>query len=200
MGYTHYWERQKRYSRQDFNKVILDCHKLISYYSNNATHFIPYGGQEFCLADGSGDCMDKHEFIKANSHSSGFIRFNGCTKDFNRLNGSHETFMFDRVTTSDHSTARHPIKKTTKFYFECCKTARKPYDLMVCACLIIMKYHLQRDITVRSDGEADDWEHAVDFVNDIVFNPGTNGVVDRVTFATSDGYMFIKMDDGRKII
>ena len=197
MGYTHYWERQKRYSRQDFNKVVSDCHKLIDYYSNCSTSFTPYGGQEFCLADGTGEKMDKHEFLKANSHSSGFIRFNGRTKDFNGLDGSHETFMFDRVITSKHyfATSRHPIKKTTKFYFECCKTAQKPYDLMVCACLIIMKYHLERDIAVRSDGEADDWGHAVDFVNDVL-----GYKIDRIIFATSDDYMFIKMEDGREII
>ena len=48
-----------------------------------------------------------------------------------------------------------------------CKTARKPYDLMVCAVLLSMKRHMI-NFSFTSDGrgtvgETDDWKPAKDF-------------------------------------
>lgn len=42
-----------------------------------------------------------------------------------------------------------------------CKTARKPYDLLVCSCLIAA--HDILGYEVNSDGDIDDWEDAIDF-------------------------------------
>jgi len=44
--------------------------------------------------------------------------------------------------------------------FEFCKTACKPYDLAVTACLVIAKHHLGDDIEVASDGSSEDWRDA----------------------------------------
>lgn len=41
--------------------------------------------------------------------------------------------------------------------FEFCKTARKPYDLVVVACLIILQSHLKGSVVVSSDGSESDW-------------------------------------------
>lgn len=38
-----------------------------------------------------------------------------------------------------------------------CKTARKPYDTVVVACLALLKYRLGDAITISSDGDAGDW-------------------------------------------
>jgi len=43
-------------------------------------------------------------------------------------------------------------------YFQCCKTAYKPYDLAVIICLIIAKHHLGKDLLVSSDGELSHWQ------------------------------------------
>ena len=43
-------------------------------------------------------------------------------------------------------------------YFDCCKTAYKPYDLAVIICLIIAKHHLKEEIIVSSDGALDNWQ------------------------------------------
>jgi hypothetical protein len=43
-------------------------------------------------------------------------------------------------------------------YFNCCKTAYKPYDLAVIICLIIAKHHLDKDILISSDGDLDQWQ------------------------------------------
>ena len=63
------------------------------------------------------------------------------------LNGkganSHETFYVS--------------KEPTKFDF--CKTALKPYDVVVCACLLLMMKILGNDAEVHSDGNMNgaDW-------------------------------------------
>lgn len=64
------------------------------------------------------------------------VRFNGVDDD------AHETFVF--------------CKKTNSFNF--CKTQRKPYDELVCACLEFAKNIFKDDITVSSDGENMDEE------------------------------------------
>ena len=49
--------------------------------------------------------------------------------------------------------------------FNFCKTARKPYDLLVCACLIAAKKELNYE--VHSDGKKEDWQPAIDFYNKV---------------------------------
>lgn len=46
--------------------------------------------------------------------------------------------------------------------FHCCKTMRKPYDAIVAASLIAMKYHMRGDVELGSDGtiEEPDWDKA----------------------------------------
>jgi hypothetical protein len=45
-------------------------------------------------------------------------------------------------------------------YFDFCKTAFRPYDMAVTACLVIAKHYLQDRIVVRSDGDDDQWQDA----------------------------------------
>lgn len=45
--------------------------------------------------------------------------------------------------------------------FGFCKTARKPYDTVIVACLAILKYRLGEAIDVSSDGRTDDWNEGV---------------------------------------
>lgn len=44
--------------------------------------------------------------------------------------------------------------------FNFCKTGEKRYDVLVCACLIVMHHHL--GVEVKSDGTDDDWKPARD--------------------------------------
>lgn len=57
----------------------------------------------------------------------------------------HETFVLYRAGSDG---------------FEFCKTARKPYDLAVTACLLVYKHHSPDTIKVSSDGDAEDWVEA----------------------------------------
>lgn len=45
--------------------------------------------------------------------------------------------------------------------FGFCKTARKPYDLVVVACLAVLKHRLGESFSVTSDGKPIDWADGV---------------------------------------
>ena len=79
---------------------------------------------------------------------SQMVHFNGKGED------GHETFILERVTEiKDYQKA-----EGAKTAFNFCKTARKPYDKYVVACLIIAKSIFGKDITISSDGELDEWQ------------------------------------------
>jgi hypothetical protein len=65
-------------------------------------------------------------------------------RDIVKLNGvgedGHETFVV--------------VREAPDLTF--CKTARKPYDLAVCACLIIFRHHIGEKFEVSSDGDDDE--------------------------------------------
>lgn len=63
------------------------------------------------------------------------VVFNGMGDD------GHETFWFDKSGRG----------------FDFCKTARKPYDEVVTACLIAAQIVFGEDITVTSDGSWAEW-------------------------------------------
>lgn len=72
------------------------------------------------------------------------LRFNGIGND------GHETFYFDTSHTE----------------FNFCKTARKPYDLVVCKVLLILKKHFQDKIEISSDGLKGGINNDLSFIDD----------------------------------
>jgi len=66
------------------------------------------------------------------------VGFNGQGDD-----NSHETFLFQPFDCGN---------------FAFCKTAYKPYDVVVTACLAIAADVIQDGIEVSSDGDTEDWE------------------------------------------
>ncbi len=86
------------------------------------------------------------------------------------LNGvgeeSHEDFIFPQNT--DPYSLRHPHKDGYLWAF--CKTARKPYDEVVCAILLVLKHHLGKQIRLASDGERneDEWLPAEGLVKEVL--------------------------------
>lgn len=77
------------------------------------------------------------------------IRFNGIEED------GHETFCIEYGDTG----------------FDFCKTARKPYDKYVYACLLILKRHLGGDIDISSDGE-NDYDDLAQQLADLYYSQG----------------------------
>lgn len=67
--------------------------------------------------------------------------------------GSYETCSFNR---------RGEIQDWQKedgknLRFDCCKTGYRPYDIIVTACLIALKFRLKDSVKVSTDGEEKDW-------------------------------------------
>jgi hypothetical protein len=51
-----------------------------------------------------------------------------------------------------------------------CKTARKPYNVVVVACLVVLKHFLKDQVTVSSDGNAQDWHDGLLLAQKILKN------------------------------
>jgi hypothetical protein len=68
-------------------------------------------------------------------YKSDYVRFNGVE------NGAHETFLVEFPVGDE------------RYDDSWCKTAGKPYDTAVTACLILAKKLFDADFEVRSDGE-----------------------------------------------
>jgi hypothetical protein len=147
MGYTHYWKPTRQVTDEEFKSFVDACKKL---YQNLPAKTNTAGGYheddplEIAGWDGSGH----PEFTSIE------VAFNG----FGEL--SHETFLIEK----DNPTRR----------VNYCKTARKPYDLLVVACLIaawqIIDYRFRSDGFHDYQGEKniDDLQPAVDFYNEIM--------------------------------
>lgn len=66
--------------------------------------------------------------------------------------GSYESVYIPRVIDEED----YFVSKDEGLYFEFCKTAYRPYDIGVTACLIALKHHFPKCI-ISSDGEEKDW-------------------------------------------
>ena len=129
MGYSHYWYRKKEYTQKKFDAFVTDVKAIIE-----------KGGVPIRGNDGNGEP----------NVNSGIVAFNGDAESGN----NHETFFFPRTITQEHL-KYHREYENGIFFF--CKTARKPYDNVVTACLIAVKEHFP-DIKVSSDGDTGEWE------------------------------------------
>ena len=148
MGYTHYFSH-KKITKKKWEEITTDCIKL---WENLPKHVLIDGQNAYPTAKFSGD----------------IIFFNGTDKGFTQKDhelgkfpeNGHETFVLKREGSDDF-----------------CKTARKPYDLMVCACLLVLahycpKMHLGSDAMdgnwKPTDGWPKEWKAPTKFVKKIL--------------------------------
>lgn len=132
MGYTHYWTPKK--ANPEKFKIFSDtCKKLYNNLPENTNTAGGYYSNEKIEIGNSDGSKLKPIFENT------YISFNGMGKN------SHETFEINFNNTD----------------WDFCKTARKPYDLLVCACLLAAADILNYEIS--SDGNFEDWEPAMKF-------------------------------------
>jgi len=130
MGYTHYYYVSEKFDATLFKKVVDDFKKLLK----------PISDKAIVLANGMGE---DEPIINYNE-----IVFNGLGEL------SHETFCLE---------SKHEIQdwqkdmKKGELIFQFTKTARKPYDIAVTACLVIAKHHFGEKIRISSDGSNQEW-------------------------------------------
>ncbi len=98
------------------------------------------------LCNGSGDIGSDPEFLV------GAIAFNG---EDNMNDDAHETFWLPKSDTD----------------FNFCKTARKPYDLIVTAALCAVNHRAPHAFRIGSDGDIEDWQDGLEFAQKTLNDP-----------------------------
>jgi hypothetical protein len=140
VGYTHYFERKNVLDPELFVDAMRDCKSVCQRIG------VPLGA--WSGKEGEHPLFDAAQIL-----------FNGVGDD------AHETFCVQRVRGESDVDA-----DPDDLAFDFCKTARKPYDLPVMCCLIILKEYLGDAIMVSSDGDTEDWQPALDKIAE-VFGP-----------------------------
>jgi hypothetical protein len=144
MGYTHYWT----YNPNE----MLDTEKL-----------------RRCFRVAVETINQAHKLIKKKKQC--IIR-GGLGEGSPMINESQVWFNGDAKTGTDHETFDikwFPSGGSAKDF---CKTARKPYDLLVCVSLLAFKRAFDNPdvFSFSSDGDNSDWEEARNLFMDITFS------------------------------
>lgn len=177
MGYTHYWYRKQEISKdtmraiiEDFSKIVLTLDsmgvKLADGFGKGTPEIsedrVWFNGLENCGHPANAEIVipwptDNAQGILDGRGELVGTWFAGAKLDTRCCNGdcSYETFGFPRVMPKESYFQSNERRKD--LFFECCKTAYRPYDLAVTAFLVIAKHHLGADIRVSSDGELQHW-------------------------------------------
>lgn len=147
MGYTHYWNF-KPAEIKGWEAKIADVDKIIA------------------------ASKDKYELdLKGSSETT--IWLNG--PDDSR-NLHHETFDMPRTHAGiedRYENAPEYRKNDDMRGFDFCKTARKPYDDVVVACLCVLA---ETGLSVSSDGDHDEWEDGRKLAEQILVRPVANPI------------------------
>ncbi len=138
IGYTHHWHRETELNKAKFSKASKDCKKICKSLSKN--------GLSLVFEDDS---------PKEPIFTDSLVRFNGVEDE------GCETFYIQREFTS-----QNPQFDRKGRAYAYCKTSEKPYDIAVCACLIIFR-HWFPDMKVSSEGNISDWEPAIKAVRSV---------------------------------
>ena len=152
MGYTHYWILDTNIKNKQ--QVEKNYQKAIS----DCHKIILWAKKNVVNLSG----YSAH--TKLGTYNG--IKVNGVKED------GHETFYlldhFYRYGTEDHDC------------FNFCKTNRKEYDIVVVACLSVLKHRLKDAIKVSSDGDAADWLDGINLARKVtnlkIHNPIGTGL------------------------
>ena len=143
MGYTHYWYQKRDFTGEEWKQIKL-ASLAVSLISTHGADSPPITIRGW---DGTG----KAQFTNDE------ITFNGDRDNAE----NHETFRLERVRpTSGLQPMSTKEKWEAEDYFAFCKTAQKPYDILVCAVLLIAKHVAPTAIDYSSDGGEEEWRGA----------------------------------------
>lgn len=142
MGYTHYWRQSRSVPRKTWAEIVEAAREIVAY----ALDELPFARPE---EKPLGLAWENDRPTTAPQLDHTAIRFNGIGDE------GHETFIITRILP-DPSYPDENVK------FDFCKTARKPYDLVVTATLAALDSIWPELFEVSSDGWAHEWERGVD--------------------------------------
>ena len=139
MGYTHYFSTQKETGAATWAVLVEQAKQLAAAIPEDI---------KICGGFGTG----------APEFTDERLWFNGDEA----TGQDYETMMVERVITP--AAWSQPDEKGLVFNF--CKTAQRPYDLLVCAVLIAMKQTII--CSIGTDGDEADWKDAIAFYNRVM--------------------------------
>jgi hypothetical protein len=137
MGYTHYWDFNFKKTNEEDYQLALRQCQRIIRRHNKKLKSID----------------SKHpDRLSGYSVHTIVGRYKGL-----HFNGTKE------LSHEDFSLREHLRENQGGF----CKTARKPYDVCVVACLIILKHYLKDGFQCESDGQHYDWIDGLNLANQL---------------------------------
>ena len=145
MGYTHYFYQQRDFSAIEWQQVQAAFRRLLDNLPQHSTNAGGYFADRPLVLrgwDGNGQPECTFNAITFNGDADGDL--------------GHETFTMTRQKESD---------------FDFCKTARKPYDLAVCAMLLIANQIAPGVYVLGTDARSlagDEWQPAIELANEIM--------------------------------
>lgn len=148
MGYTHYFYRSPTLPAEAFKLFVEDVRKMLA---NLPAQYASAGRGHndkpivICGPDGTGSPEISEEVIAFNGTKEGDL----C----------HEPFVVEQVFEPQSWERPEEDGK----YFTCCKTAFKPYDLLVVGCLYAAIHRFGKDVRVGSDGDDRDRSEGYEF-------------------------------------
>lgn len=137
MGYSHYFYLNPKGKKKDLSGCLDKINQVIAEHRD----IIQY----------------EEDDTKPPVVTPTLIRFNGIGEE------GCETFYFEYPPDLKDKI----ISKEDGKVFSFCKTARKPYDIVVCKCLLILKEYLKEDMRLSSDGsfsDEEEWKPAIEQV------------------------------------
>ena len=136
MGWTHYWYRTPDLDAGAFRAAAADCAKV------------------FAAAQARGiRLVGKHDHQRKPAANGTRVAFNGAP--------GCEPFEITRsadVILRERALYRQQQGHGDGRCFAFCKTQHAPYDVVVQACLVALKYHLRDAICVVTDGNDAEWQ------------------------------------------
>lgn len=174
MGYTHYWNQRRDIPVKAWYVICADVRALIEKLPEKTDTAGGFYKDEWLRV---GFESDSNERALVDEKQ---IRFNGLgvaqeKRPHVRDDLGHETFLITRKKRPIESwedLARYRRVGAGDF----CKTSRKPYDLLVCAVLLVVLHHADGAFTVGSDGGPSDWQPAIAFANGVLARSHPNPI------------------------
>lgn len=160
MGYTHYWTQRRDFTEGEMLQIGEGVKAIIAaavgnVYPNNYNGE-PAGPLVICGGDGTGEPEITEKRIAFNGTDEGDL--------------GHETLGFNAVRVLPYAGAAQD-----RLGWDCCKTAHKPYDVVVTAALTFL--YADWDFDVSSDGDVGDWEAGVKLAEEALGREFANPLV-----------------------
>ena len=143
MGYSHYFPQQKECPLDQWAAFKADVLRL---YDQRPDTFESAGStavERLTLCDGSGEI----ELTKSTQLFRTFTEAEGETLFFNGDDREGRGEAYETMMLTQHYTPE----------FSFCKTARRPYDWFVVACLLLAAHRCPGVWRIGTDGTPEDW-------------------------------------------